>query len=176
VRNCALESLDDEFSAVPTASASQPKKSNSDFKDAVESYRRRERFTRALTDGGAEDLDALQREIAADPRRFMTAGTNSRSLVNALIEGQTPLYIAAKNGHRDVVRFLLLNGADYQTLSDFDSAKETCLEVAVRWHYIPVIHELLKKSWPSATLKRCAKMTDNKEVKTLLKRPKACCF
>jgi ankyrin repeat protein len=176
VRDCCLETLDDEFSTVPVATALQSKKSNSDFKEAIDSYRRRERFRRALTEGGAEDLEALQREIAADPRRFMSAGTNSRSLVNALIEGQTPLYIAAKNGHREVVHFLLVNGADFQTLSDFDSAQETCLEVAVRWHYIPVIQELMKKSWPSATLKRCERMTDNKEVKKLLKRPKACCF
>lgn len=176
VRDCNLSTLHYDINIIPASSHSHPKKPQSDFKDAIADFRRKERFQRALTAGGADDLNELQREIDTDPRRFMVSRSDSRSLINGLIEGQTPLYIAAKNGHRDVVRFLLRHGADFLALSLCDDAQETCLEVAVRWHYFPVIKELLKKSWPSAVLKRSSKLTTNKEIKKMLDRPKACCF
>lgn len=176
VRDCNLESLADDINIMPTSATPKAHKSSSDFREAVEDYRRKERFQRALTVGGANDLEEIKKELDADPRRFMVSKSSSRSLVNNLIEGQTPLYIASKNGHRDVIHFLLNQGADHLALSICDENQETCLEVAVRWHYIPVIQELMRKAWPANIIKRCLKATGNKEVKKLLQRPKACCF
>lgn len=176
VRDCNLESLEYDINVVPTFSTPSRKKSSSNFRDAVEDYRRKQRFHHALRAGGAVDLEEIKHVIEDDPRRFMMEKASSRSLVNALIEGQTPLYIAAKNGHTDVVRFLLKQGADPLAHSNCDDMQETCLEVAVRWHYASVVQELMKKSWPMDLLKRCRKMTGNKEVRKHLTQPKASCW
>jgi hypothetical protein len=173
VKVCSLDSLEHDINQMPTGdSTSQP---DFGFREAVEQHRLKERFLTALMNGGALNLAAIQRDLRADPRRFMIVQSSSRSLVNSLIEGQTPLYIAAKNGYRDVVDFLLASGADHLALSRCDKTQETCLEVAVRWHYVPVIKELIKRPWPAALLKRCRKRT-TQELRAILRRPKHCCI
>ena len=48
----------------------------------------------------------------------------------------TPLLVAAKNGHRDIVRVLLDNGAD---INETDRGERTCLLLASEENRIEVI-------------------------------------
>ena len=52
------------------------------------------------------------------------------------VMSMTPLLVAAKNGHRDIVRVLLDNGAD---INETDRGERTCLLLASEENRIEVI-------------------------------------
>ena len=67
--------------------------------------------------------------------------------VNVLTEGQTPLYVACKEGHQSVVDLLLHNGADPNVPNKFASSKDFSLplQVAVYCRNVSIVDKLLEK-------------------------------
>ncbi|CDW79759.1 UNKNOWN [Stylonychia lemnae] len=69
--------------------------------------------------------DPLKTDILNDPRRHIRAINDPDHLVNKKNEnGQTPLYVAAKNGHLRVIQFFIEEGANPHLLSIITSSNE----------------------------------------------------
>ena len=80
-----------------------------------------------------------------DPKKHMYDTSSPYHLINNYnFLGQTPLYVAAKYGHLDVIKFLLSRGADASVWSVRGKGeKESCLEVSSRWSHVFVVYYLL---------------------------------
>ena len=76
--------------------------------------------------------------IEEDPKKHMYESDSPYHIVNKC-NGfkQTPLYVAAKYGHLDVIQFLLRQGANphFYSLVQPDEF-ESILEVSVRWSHV----------------------------------------
>lgn len=87
---------------------------------------------------------------------------------------QTPLYVASKHGHLDVIKFLLEKGANPHLKSKIDKHEfETILEVCVRWHHIPNVEFLLTNiKWSKEEIKFAykyvSKESDQHRIKSML--------
>lgn len=88
---------------------------------------------------------------------------------------QTPLYVAAKHGHLDMVKFLITLGADPKIQSIInENEHETILEVSVRWSHVKIVRYLLKSvgKWKKDDIEKAfihvMEDNDNLEIRYLL--------
>eukprot|EP00828_Plagiopyla_frontata_P037310 TRINITY_DN49046_c0_g1_i1.p5 TRINITY_DN49046_c0_g1~~TRINITY_DN49046_c0_g1_i1.p5 ORF type:complete len:111 (-),score=20.23 TRINITY_DN49046_c0_g1_i1:56-388(-) len=102
----------------------------------------------------------------------MRSTKDPEHLINKKFLGQTPLYVAAKNGNLAVAQFLLNNEAQTEIPAVLTAAKkviyETPLEVAVRWQHKQIIQELIAKGISEAGIKRAIKISQNKQMKEFI--------
>ena len=88
----------------------------------------------------------MRKMIEEDPKRHMFAMSSPYHILNRWnTHRQSPLYVAAKHGHLDMVQFLVSQGAD--PLRDSLIAKreaESVLEVAGRWSHVQIVQYLLE--------------------------------
>ena len=116
-------------------------------------------------------MEQIKLEIEMDPYRLLRNTSHPLSLLNKRNNsGQTPLYIACKNGNLAVVVLLLAEGADYLLNSAVDGEEESNLEVAVRWGHKKVVVELLKLRWPKAMYLKAKALGRNTEIVALFKK------
>ena len=91
--------------------------------------------------------------IEDDPKRHMYDIESPYHVLNRFnTHGQSPLYVAAKHGHLDMMIFLIQQGADPKipsVLAYTNNERETLLEVSVRWSHVHIVSYLLKnfKHW-----------------------------
>jgi hypothetical protein len=85
---------------------------------------------------------------------------------------QTPLYVAAKHGHLDVIQFLLKKGANPKFLSYVSSAEpESLLEVSIRWSHVQIVVFLLEEvEWTKEEVKLAYRHVMEEESNSTLKR------
>src|SRR5436190_8807648 len=79
-------------------------------------------FASALAFAGNSDEDLLSASRSGDIAAVKTALANGAVLEAKTPYGQTPLYLAAMNGHEEVVRFLLDKGASTDVRDTFYKA------------------------------------------------------
>ena len=86
--------------------------------------------------------------------------------------GQTALYLAAKNGHTEVVQLLIDFKANPLVLSKVSRKEfETPLDVACRWRHVNVVEILLNAaSWSVKELRRARNLAGSKEIKTKINK------
>ena len=181
-----LDILVNEINQIPTDKIYRLKRrmtqENSAYVVALKDLRREQSLHRCVERGNPEDLDTIKLEIEQDPYRLLRNSTHPLALINKRnAQGQTPMYIACKNGNLEVVILLLEENADYLLSSMVDSEEESNLEVAVRWGHHKVAQILLKKNWPKIILNKARKLFINPEMEELFrhitKKKKAfCCF
>ena len=86
-----------------------------------------------------------------DPKKHMYDIDSPYHILNRFnTHGQSPLYVAAKHGHLDMIIFLIKQGADPRVPSIIENEEsESILEVSVRWSHVHIASYLLKqyKHW-----------------------------
>eukprot|EP00743_Colponemidia_sp_Colp-15_P005110 GILK01005500.1.p1 GENE.GILK01005500.1~~GILK01005500.1.p1 ORF type:complete len:288 (+),score=39.45 GILK01005500.1:108-971(+) len=141
---------------------------------ALEEYRRRERLFEMAARGSKQDLRLLEHELDRDPKRFLLEEGHPDAMVNSRNHAdQTPLYLAAKNGNADIVRFLLDRHADPHYICKLGvKEQETALECAARWGHVRVVSTLLERAiWSKQEITAAYKAASSPLIKRLLKRP-----
>ena len=140
---------------------------NSAYHIAIQDLRREQNLLQCVERGNPDDLIKISTEIENDPYRKLRNVSHPLSLINKRNrDGQTPLYIACKNGNLEVVLLLLSNDVDYLLTSTVGNEEETALEVALRWGYRRIVQELLKKRWPKAVLAKARTICTIPEMST----------
>lgn len=92
------------------------------------------------------------------------------------IRGLRPLYVAARNGNKDVVKFLLSKGCNMEQRS----RGETALACAARWGQYEIVKLMLEKEIDLELMQEALKVSANHKIKQLFyekgcKEPKICC-
>lgn len=147
-------------------------KQASAFTIAIKNHRREIRLFQCVERGHPEDLEEIKIQIDEDPYRHILSPHHPHSFINKPgLQGQTPLYVAAKHGNLPIVTYLIEAGGDPLLTSIVnDRELETPLEVASRWgHYRIVEYLLIKFKWPKNIIKRCLKICSNKATLKELK-------
>jgi hypothetical protein len=146
-------------------------KEASAFSIAVKDHRREMRLFQCVERGHPEDLEEIKIHVDEDPYRHIRSPTHPQSFVNKPgSNGQTPLYVAAKHGNFTIVNYLVEAGADPRLPSIVEDRElETPLEVASRWGHYKVVEYLLGQfNWPKSIIKRCLKISHNKQTRNEL--------
>ena len=144
---------------------------NSAYNQALDELRREQNMKRYIERGDQEDLMQIKIEIEMDPYKKLHNTSHPLSLLNKRNKsGQTPLYVACKNGNLAVIMLLLTEGADYLLESLVDGEEESNLEVAVRWRHKRVVIELLKLKWPKAVYLKAKTLGRNSEIEALFNK------
>ena len=79
----------------------------------------------------------------------------------------TPLFVACLNGHENIVKILIDNGANFLLLN---SNNESILDVSVRWNYYNLTKFLLFYcKWPYIYIRNAYKLIKNKKIKQLFR-------
>ena len=91
-----------------------------------------------LDSGGTEGIKKIDLMIKDDPKQHMYNEESPYHIVNRYNTfKQTPLYVAAKYGHLDVIQFLLRRNANPHIYSlAAPNEYESILEVSVRWSHV----------------------------------------
>ncbi len=113
--------------------------------------------------------------IEDDPKKHMYDVDSAYHILNRWnTHRQTPLYVAAKHGHIDMLNFLLTSGADPKLPSLVShTEQESILEVSVRWSHVQIVKYLLTKcQWQKpeiqAAFKHVREDSDNSEIRQML--------
>lgn len=99
--------------------------------------------------GGDDDILKLRRELDKDPRKHLRSKHDPDHLINKWNEhGQTPLYVATKNGHLKIIKFFIEEGANphmksYIKINSTEIEEESILDAAVRWRFTAIVNYLL---------------------------------
>lgn len=172
-----VDRLVDEVKRLPTDRMYQLKKSrnreNSAYFVAIKDLRREQNLRKCVERGNLDDINQIKVEIDQDPYKLLRNSSHPLALINKRnSDGQTPLYIACKNGHLDVALLLLSENADYLMTSIIDNEEETNLEVAVRWGHTKIAQELLKLKWPKSVLIKAKALCRTSDMVALFKKQK----
>ena len=182
---CDVDMLVTEIRRIPSdpvyRKQKRERKEHSAAYVAIQDIRREDRFFRAIETGGPEDLNLLIKEIEDDPYRLLRDASHPLSLVNKRNRaGQTPLYVACKNGNLTIAALLLSRGADPLIYSEVEGQVETNLQVAARWGHAFVVEKLLRGvQWSMEALDQAYVEATTMQVKKLLslhRKKKCCCF
>ena len=77
---------------------------------ALEDLRKKEHFFSLLQIGGQNSLQELKQYFEADPKKYIRDLNDPESLSNKKnADGESPLYIACRNGHLEVFINFSLN-------------------------------------------------------------------
>lgn len=168
-----LNQLIDEIKAIPTDElyriSKRRTRDRSPYSVAIKEIRRQQTFEDSVQRGGPEDIQQILIEIENDPYRLLRNPNHPYALINKRNgKGQTPLYIACKNGNVELVRLLVRLGADYTMTSTVDGEEETCLEVAIRWRHIEVVKILMSKDWDCRVMKKAKRICRSEVILKLL--------
>jgi len=128
---------------------------------ALDYLRTKEKFFTLLQIGGNHSIEKLKQLFEHDPKKYILEKKNPESLFNKKnVDGETPLYLACKNGHLEVVSFnillmklsflkvvrlLLEHEANPHVYLEKNEKKiDSILSVAARWNYCELVDFLLK--------------------------------
>lgn len=138
---------------------------------ALQDLRREQSLLQCVERGNPDDLIQIKLEIEQDPYKRIRNNTHPLALINKRnANGQTPMYIACKNGNLEVVLLLLEENADYLIGSVIDLEEETNLEVAVRWGHKKIVEVLLKLPWPKQILEKARSLCRGPDMLGLFKK------
>jgi len=141
-------------------------------RDPMKDFVEKTHFFLAIERGMDVDLEFIKNMIENDPKKYLYDNLDPERLCNKQsIDGQTPLYIACKNGHLEIVKMLLSYNANYEQMSQVDrSTEESSLDVAVRWNHRKIVEYLLEHyEWSNKYLKNAIEYSSNKTITELLK-------
>eukprot|EP00347_Sterkiella_histriomuscorum_P005682 403355666 len=147
-----------EINNFPTKPNTVRSKSHRSFHTDFEDKLRSEKFFKYISIGGSEVIQKIEKMIIEDPKKHMYNIDSQHYILNRKnAQKQTPLYVASKHGHLDVVQFLLEQGANPHIQSHVSSTEsESVLEVSVRWSHIQIVNFLLQSiRWSKIDIK-CA--------------------
>lgn len=121
-------------------------------------------------------MEKVKDMIENDPKKHMYDIDSPYHILNRLnTHGQSPLYVAAKHGHLDMMILLIKLGADPKIPSILENDElETILEVSVRWSHVQIAAYLLKnfKHWSKINIVQAFQHvcddTDNPALRNLL--------
>jgi hypothetical protein len=175
--NDDVNALISEINAIPTDKIYRLKRNRSRDKSAyataIKDLRREQTLIHCVERGNPADVEQIRIEIEQDPYKLLRNTSHPLALINKRNrEGQTPLYIACKNGNLDVVNLLLEENADYLMGSIVDGEEESNLEVAVRWGHCKVVEALAKKRWPKGIMRKAIRTCHSLEMMGILKKEK----
>lgn len=110
-----------------------------------------------------------------DPKRYIRVKSDPLHLINKKnTHGQSPLYIASKNGNLEVLKFLLDNEANFDHspfIVEEENFTETPLQAACRWGHKDIVSFLLTRfKFTMEELENCLNSTENKEILKLLRQ------
>ncbi|OMJ82127.1 hypothetical protein SteCoe_17245 [Stentor coeruleus] len=144
---------------------------NSAYVVALKDLRRESTFISCVERGNPLDLKVMKAIMNEDPYKILRDSTHPLALINKRNQnGQTPLYVACKNGNFEAVKLILSCNPDHRLTSLVDGEEESSLEVAVRWRHINIVNELLKLEWPKKALHKARKIASTAEMQKLLKK------
>ena len=164
-----LNELISELEAIPTDKSYKFMKTiindHSPYNIALKDLRKCQNFEKLVQRGSSEDIRSIIHEIQQDPYMQLKNADHPFAIINRRnSQGQTPLYVACKNGNFELVSTLLLLNADHLLTSKIDGEQETCLEVAIRWMHYNVVKLLLSKNWGKNDFKKAKRMSRTKEM------------
>jgi hypothetical protein len=143
------------------------------YNDALNEFREQTAFFEALQIASTLDLTRIRATLMNDPKEnFYDAESPFRLANKPNHKGYTPLYIACKNGHLELVKLLIEFKANpYQLCKISPKEKESVLIVAARWGHIDILKYLLsdKFIWPQKELKKACKEAQNNQTKKVIK-------
>ncbi|CAG9328139.1 unnamed protein product [Blepharisma stoltei] len=166
-----IDELIDEIVHCPESNASSTFISGNPSYEAILEHKRRESLFEHIRRGSKSDLDAIEKLVYNDPKKFLVNPTSELSFLNKRnVVGRTPLYEAALNGYPNVIRCLIEFGANPLIKSEVgDNEMESCLEVACRWGNIKAVEVLLNfGKWKKQDISKARKLTCNREIKLML--------
>lgn len=180
VETISVDELIDGIRQIPTDKVYQlhrrRSRENSAYVVAINDLRRESTFGECVERGNPNDLKIMQALMSDDPYKLLRDSTHPLALINKRnVKGQTPLYVACKNGNLEVVLQLISVKADHRLTSLIDREEETCLEVAVRWGHNKIVQELLKLDWPKKCLEKARKLASTQEMQGCFKKSKSKC-
>ncbi|OMJ78930.1 hypothetical protein SteCoe_21150 [Stentor coeruleus] len=144
---------------------------NSAYVVALKDLRRESTFVNCVERGNPLDLNIMKSLMDEDPYKLLRDSTHPLALINKRNQnGQTPLYVACKNGNFEAVMLIISSKADHRLTSLVDGEEESSLEVAVRWGHNNIVKELLKLEWPKKILHKARKIASTSEMQELLKK------
>ena len=163
-----INGLLEEVERTPSSVAQTPK---SEVFAAIQAHKTLEMLFLRTVRGSEKDREEILKILLKDPRRYICATPDDRSLVNLKSpQGRTLLYEAAIHGHALIVTLLLAQGADWHLGSTLGpNEEETALECASRWSHLSTVEALLATGqWSPKELKSALKGTRSTEVRRRL--------
>ena len=147
-------------------------KRRSAFEEHIGDHRKVFLFNFCAERGSKTDIDFMEGLVDSDPKKFILCSTDPRHLVNSKnSKGQSPLYLAAKNGNLLVVKYLERKNVNY-SVSAFRISRfklETPLEAACRWNHVEVVKFIVQKfEINDKELSKCLLTTRNQEIRNSL--------
>lgn len=172
-----VDELIDGIRQIPTDKVYQLHRSrtreNSAYVVALKDLRRESTFGNCVERGNPLDLKIMKCLMNEDPYKLLRDSSHPLALINKRNpNGQTPLYVACKNGNFEAVMLIISSNADHRLASLVDGEEESSLEVAVRWGHNNIVKELLKLEWPKKVLHKARKIASTSDMQELLKRKK----
>lgn len=111
--------------------------------------------------------------IDSDPKKHMYGTDSAYHILNRWnTHRQSPLYVAAKHGHLDMVSFLISQGADPKYHSMVSKREyESILEVSVRWSHVQIVRYLLENvDWSKEEVHKSYQHVADDEDNPVLKK------
>jgi len=103
-----------------------------------------------IKSGKDSNLKKIGDLISKDPNKYLYDSSKKELFfINKKnFEFITPLYVATLNGHLNVVKILIENGADHLGKIGKDSEGEFVLQTSIRWKLSKIIEFYLDLEWP----------------------------